>query len=114
MPLVRVKQKFQVTLPVEVREQLDIGEGDLLEATVQDKSVVLTPKAVVDKKSLDMYLDERLAELRAGGNTVGSIATTGSSSSHRGTRTISSASRNTPSNDPPPRTTLLAPRQEDA
>ncbi|MGI8426635.1 MAG: AbrB/MazE/SpoVT family DNA-binding domain-containing protein, partial [Actinomycetota bacterium] len=29
MPLVRVKQKFQVTLPVEVREQLDIGEGDL-------------------------------------------------------------------------------------
>lgn len=71
MPLVRVKQKFQVTLPVEVREQLDIGEGDLLEATVQDKSVVLTPKAVVDKKSLDLYLDERLAELRAGGNTVG-------------------------------------------
>jgi AbrB family looped-hinge helix DNA binding protein len=35
MLLVRVKQKFQVTLPAEVREQLDIGEGDLLEAIVR-------------------------------------------------------------------------------
>jgi AbrB family looped-hinge helix DNA binding protein len=66
MPLVRVKQKFQVTLPAEVREELHIEEGDLLEAVVHDDSVVLTPKAVVDKKSLDAYLTERLEELRAG------------------------------------------------
>ena len=70
MPLVRVKQKFQVTLPAEVREELHIKEGDLLEAVVHDDSVVLTPKAVVDKKSLDAYLTERLEELRAG-KTVG-------------------------------------------
>jgi AbrB family looped-hinge helix DNA binding protein len=70
MPLVRVKQKFQVTLPAEVREELHIEEGDLLEAVVHDNSVVLTPKAVVDKKSLDTYLTERLEELRAG-KTVG-------------------------------------------
>jgi AbrB family looped-hinge helix DNA binding protein len=70
MPLVRVKQKFQVTLPAEVREELHIEEGDLLEAIVHDDSVVLTPKAVVDKKSLDAYLTERLEELRAG-ETVG-------------------------------------------
>lgn len=70
MPLVRVKQKFQVTLPAEVREELHIEEGDLLEAVVQKDSIVLTPKAVVDKKSLDAYLDERIEELRAG-KTVG-------------------------------------------
>jgi AbrB family looped-hinge helix DNA binding protein len=70
MPLVRVKQKFQITLPAEVREELHIEEGDLLEAVVHDDSVVLTPKAVVDKKSLDAYLTERLEELRAG-KTVG-------------------------------------------
>jgi AbrB family looped-hinge helix DNA binding protein len=70
MPLVRVKQKFQVTLPAEVREELHIEEGDLLETVVHDDSVVLTPKAVVDKKSLDAYLTERLEELRAG-KTVG-------------------------------------------
>jgi AbrB family looped-hinge helix DNA binding protein len=70
MPLVRVKQKFQVTLPAEVREKLHIEEGDLLEGVVHDDSVVLTPKAVVDKKSLDAYLTERLEELRAG-KTVG-------------------------------------------
>ncbi len=70
MPLVRVKQKFQVTLPAEVREQLDIEEGDLLEAVVANDSVVLTPKVVVGKKGLDAYLTERLEELRAG-ETVG-------------------------------------------
>ena len=70
MPLVRVKQKFQVTLPAEVREELHIEEGDPLEAVVHDDSVVLTPKAVVDKKSLNAYLTERLEELRAG-KTVG-------------------------------------------
>jgi|GEM_PF-654017 len=75
MPLVRVKQKFQVTLPVEVRGALHIEEGDLLEALVQDDSVVLTPKAVVDKKSLDAYLDERLEELHAG-KTVGPFTST--------------------------------------
>lgn len=75
MPLVRVKQKFQVTLPVEVRGALHIEEGDLLEALVQDDSVVLTPKAVADKKSLDAYLDERLEELHAG-KTVGPFPST--------------------------------------
>jgi len=45
-------------------------DPDLLEAVVHDHSVVLTPKAVVDKKSLDAYLTERLEELRAG-KTVG-------------------------------------------
>lgn len=75
MPLVRVKQKFQVTLPVEVRGALHIQEGDVLEALVQDDSVVLTPKAVVDKKCLDAYLDERLKELHAG-KTVGPFTST--------------------------------------
>ena len=34
MALVRVKQNFQITLPVEVRNALGIAQGDFLEATV--------------------------------------------------------------------------------
>jgi AbrB family looped-hinge helix DNA binding protein len=49
MALVRIKQNFQITLPVEVRKHLNIALGDLLEVTVRDNAIVLTPKAVVDR-----------------------------------------------------------------
>ena len=48
MPLVKVKEKFQITLPVELREALHLAVGDLLEATIQDNVIVLKPKVVVD------------------------------------------------------------------
>ena len=57
MPLVKVKQNFQITIPVEVREQLRVKEGDYLEATVRNDVVVLTPKAVVDR-----HVDDAIAE----------------------------------------------------
>jgi AbrB family looped-hinge helix DNA binding protein len=49
MPLVKVKPKFQVTIPTEVREAVQIEVGDILEATVQGTTIVLTPKAVIDR-----------------------------------------------------------------
>ena len=49
MPLVKVKEKFQITLPVELREVLHLAVGDLLEATIQDNVIVLKPKDVVDR-----------------------------------------------------------------
>jgi AbrB family looped-hinge helix DNA binding protein len=49
LPLVKVKEKFQITLPVELREALHLAVGDLLEATIQDNVIVLKPKAVVDR-----------------------------------------------------------------
>jgi len=55
--LVKVKQNFQITIPVEVREQLRVKEGDYLEATVRNDVVVLTPKAVVDR-----HMDDAIAE----------------------------------------------------
>ena len=50
MPLVKVKEKFQVTIPTELREALHLTVGDLLEATIENKTIVLKPKAVVDRK----------------------------------------------------------------
>ncbi len=49
MALVRVKQNFQITLPVEVRNALSIAQGDFLEATVHGNAIILTPKAVIDR-----------------------------------------------------------------
>jgi AbrB family looped-hinge helix DNA binding protein len=49
LPLVKVKEKFQITLPAELREVLHLAVGDLLEATIQGQTIVLKPKDVVDR-----------------------------------------------------------------
>ena len=50
MPLVKVKEKFQVTIPTELREALHLTVGDILEATIENDTIVLKPKVVVDRK----------------------------------------------------------------
>jgi len=49
LPLVKVKEKFQITLPAELRQALHLAVGDMLEATVEQGKIVLTPKAIVDR-----------------------------------------------------------------
>lgn len=43
-PLLKVKQKYQVTIPREVRKDLHIKEGDYLEPVVEGGKITLTPK----------------------------------------------------------------------
>lgn len=50
VPLVKVKEKYQVTLPVSVRRKAGLAVGDLLEANVEGKKITLTPKSVVDRE----------------------------------------------------------------
>jgi AbrB family looped-hinge helix DNA binding protein len=50
LPLVKVKDKFQITIPAEVRDEMRLSVGDILEATVEDNVIVLKPKVVVDRK----------------------------------------------------------------
>ncbi len=49
MPLVKVKEKYQVTLPASLRQKVGLEVGDLLEAKAQGKRITLTPKSVVDR-----------------------------------------------------------------
>ncbi len=49
MPLVKVKTKYQVTLPTSVRKQVGLAVGDLLDATVQGNQIMLTPKHAIDR-----------------------------------------------------------------
>jgi len=50
VPLVKVRDRYQVTLPVTVRKKAGIAVGDLLEAQVKDAKITLTPKRVVDRE----------------------------------------------------------------
>ncbi len=50
MTLVKVRYKYQVTLPQDVRDELRLVEGDLLEASVENHTIILKPKAVVDRQ----------------------------------------------------------------
>jgi looped-hinge helix DNA binding domain, AbrB family len=49
MPYVKIKTKGQVTIPAEFRRDLNLEEGDLLEALVERGSILLKPKTVVDR-----------------------------------------------------------------
>lgn len=57
MSLVRVKTKYQVTLPTTVRSHLQIQEGDVLEASVQKGKIILTPKTMLDKAVVEGLQD---------------------------------------------------------
>lgn len=58
VPLVKVKAKYQVTLPASLREKAGLAVGDLLEVSLEGKKITLTPKAVVDRA----FIEKRLAE----------------------------------------------------
>lgn len=49
-PLVRVKAKYQVTLPTRVRKLARLRVGDLLEAKVEGNRVSLTPVSIVERE----------------------------------------------------------------
>jgi AbrB family looped-hinge helix DNA binding protein len=65
LPLVKVKEKFQITLPAELREALHLAVGDLLEATIQDNVIVLKPKDVVDRAHARHQLIEVMDRVHA-------------------------------------------------
>lgn len=66
MPLVKVKEKYQVTLPATVRRKAKVAVGDLLEAQVQGRKITLTPKVVVDRAIIEKRLAESFEDFREG------------------------------------------------
>jgi AbrB family looped-hinge helix DNA binding protein len=69
MSLVRVKRKHQVTIPVSVRDELALDEGDFLDVQVEGNRIVLTPQVVLDRATI-AAIDEGLDEYE-GGETIG-------------------------------------------
>jgi AbrB family looped-hinge helix DNA binding protein len=50
MPLVKMKDKGQVTIPAAVREQIHAAAGDVFDVVVDDGNIVLRPRDVVARK----------------------------------------------------------------
>ncbi len=69
MSLVKVKEKFQVTIPTALRKTVRIAVGDLLEAEAKGNVIILKPKSVVDREAVDAAIDEGLKDLKAGRTT---------------------------------------------
>jgi len=62
VPLVTVKDKFQVTIPARLRRALALEVGDVMEAALEDDRIVLRPKAVIDRAALADRLEVTLGD----------------------------------------------------
>ena len=49
MPFVTVKPKFQVTIPAKLRRDIDLREGDIMEAMLVADGILFKPKEVMDR-----------------------------------------------------------------
>jgi AbrB family looped-hinge helix DNA binding protein len=59
MAIVKVKEKFQVTLPAKLRKSTGVQVGDFLEARVERGKITLTPKSLVDRRLAEAFEDIR-------------------------------------------------------
>ncbi len=66
MPLVKVKEKFQVTIPIQIRKLIHLEVGDILEMVTRDNTIVFKPKTIVDRESVDAAVKEGLKDCQEG------------------------------------------------
>lgn len=63
MSIVRVKTKYQVTLPSFIRKQAGIKVGDILDAKVEKGQIVFTFKDIVDRRLALAMEDVRMGRV---------------------------------------------------
>ncbi len=61
MAIVTVKNKYQVVIPQNLREQVGVNVGDILEVKIEKGKITFTPKTVVDR-----HIAESMADFKAG------------------------------------------------
>jgi AbrB family looped-hinge helix DNA binding protein len=67
MPLVKVQDKGQVTLPSKLRQQVGIAVGDYVKVEKDGSRIVLIPQVVSERHpKIDRAIAEGLADVRAG------------------------------------------------
>lgn len=69
--LVRLREKFQITIPVDLRRQLALHEGDYLEVSLDGDGIVLRPQGVANAtgKQARSILDFLSDPVPGGGRT---------------------------------------------
>jgi AbrB family looped-hinge helix DNA binding protein len=67
MPLVKIQEKGQVTLPAKIRHEVGLNSGDLVMIEKEGDRIVLIPQAVVARDPVtDAAITEGLEDIRAG------------------------------------------------
>ena len=67
MPLAKLKQKGQVTIPASIRDDLGLHEGDYVEVVREGTRIILTPQDISPRHpEIDAALAEALEDERAG------------------------------------------------
>jgi AbrB family looped-hinge helix DNA binding protein len=51
MSLIRIKDKYQITIPADLRDQLGLNADDFLEASIENDKITLTPMRVVNREN---------------------------------------------------------------
>jgi len=46
--VLHIRHNFQITLPVLLRKRLGLSVGDILDTTVKEGKIVITPKKIID------------------------------------------------------------------
>lgn len=49
MSLITIKEDFQVTIPEDIRRELNLKVGDVLEAEVKGDKIVLKPRSTINR-----------------------------------------------------------------
>jgi len=62
----RVLRSGQVTFPKEVRESLNLKEGDIVDFQIKGSEVVIRPKVMIDKEKAEVWkmFDEMHAKMK--------------------------------------------------
>lgn len=64
MPYIKIKQKFQITIPVSMRKKINLLEGDILEIKEVNGDIILTPKIFTKKEdNADYTPNEKTAKI---------------------------------------------------
>jgi AbrB family looped-hinge helix DNA binding protein len=54
MSLIQVREKAQITIPSSIRKELGIKKGDYLDIVKEDDKIVIIPKILIDKVSVNL------------------------------------------------------------
>ena len=54
MSLIQVREKAQITIPSKIRKELGIKKGDYLEIVKEDDRIVIIPKILIEKTSVNL------------------------------------------------------------
>jgi len=90
MSAVKIGVSRQVAIPKKLHDQLGLAPGDYLEIELVDNRLILTPKALIEKRLAQSFEDYRRGRAYGPFSTAGDVIRSLHSTSRRGKKRKSS------------------------